>query len=164
MRLAFIVLFALSPAIAAADERKEAAIHCLEAVTSGDFVTAAQVAEGIKSWSYEFNFETVRLGEQCLNSALGEEWLYSSVAGKMVTRTAAAAMTEESVENSSLREQQEAAARVERVTQLEREADARFELERRILAACRTLFLRDEVEALTNEVCVPVFRVTGLPD
>jgi hypothetical protein len=161
-----VLIAALSvlPCIVSADVLSELADQCMASVEAGDEAAFAEAAEAIKKRKDVFNTEAREKAEKCLGLGYGEPWMYHfptsrfmSVAQYDVTfkiAEEAKRRTAESDEQAAATAAQQKAAKAENA---ERVATM-------VYVACTTLLARDQVTAMTNQLCVESFLANGLPE
>lgn len=173
--LILITLLSGLPEIAVADELSDLSDQCIAAVEAGDAAAFEAAADAIRKRKDVFNTEARKRAESCLSTGLGEPWEYyfpesawwpvSEIRAREKARADA-----EVAERSAAIEAEAAAMRAEAAAMA---AAAAEEAERRanaarvatlVYAACEILLARDQVAAMTNQLCVESFLTNGLPD
>lgn len=155
---------------------------CQEAVESGDATKAKQFSEVISRFNVVPSPTDQILGASCFTFAMGEPYVFSNVLGAFAPGGAEAAVllekqqelaAEQQESERQAKEAERQAKEMKEIAQLK----AKFAAEARRISddkhntvleaayeACRELFQRDRVEALTNERCLQFFFATGLPE
>jgi hypothetical protein len=147
---------------------------CRAAVASGDQSSFLEIAERMKMWRNIFD-QQLRTGSvQCLSDGFGESWVYEWSSGMMLPATEAAKVKERAAAEAAAQKQRDEAERARlaegqaALRRLQDEIAAAREKQRSevflaMADACRTLYRRDSILALTNRMCLDVFLETGLP-
>lgn len=175
------------------DEIKAIAADCSQAILDDD----TDLRDRLASRLIQFRGYTVglaaRQGAECITSAIGEKWVFSTHLGRFISEDAANAKDEiarikreaAAIEKNAVAElQTEIAARRAAISEATQdlmeenrklgkvlvEAQEAFEkaskdrVRARTLVACNTLYGRDPDAALLSPVCNPLFVANGLPD
>lgn len=177
--LPLIVMYAcLLPATANAVSKQEILDRCFEVINAANMDEFEEIANEIKNWQWIFNDELRNSGAECLSSGYEETWEYSITSGRFIDPNEISeqnAALEASIALNNQRNKIEAErlcliARRNSISQMiermnrQETASQSFEVEQAINEACRRLYYDEPNNALTNNVCVEVYRRSGLPD
>lgn len=158
---AVLLLIASGPA--AAQSPADLADQCDAAVASGDRTAFTAVASKVVQLRNVFDTDARTRLEDCLTDGYGEPWEYDWPAGAFMSSAAVEAKLREA-EVQKGREARAAAAAAQAEADLQA---AKVRNANRIAAlvysSCSTLFDRDQVAAMTNQLCVDSFLSNGLP-
>lgn len=145
------------------DGFSDLADQCMTAIEAGDTSAFEVAAEAIKKRSDVFNTEARKKAEACLSQGYGEIWVYDFPASRFMTSQKvleglAAANAAKLAKAMEEVERELAAADL-----AHRKAENAERVATLVYGACTTLLARDEVEAMTNQLCVDSFLTNGLP-
>ncbi|QYK42825.1 MAG: hypothetical protein KF887_06910 [Paracoccaceae bacterium] len=176
-----------------ASARAELIAACASAISTGNTSAADTAAKSIMQFRYVFDTKQIAASLDCLNAVTGQAWIYSSSEAAFLTvednqarasareaeararelaaseraleeaRQQAALRIEQEAEAAALRAERDAEATAIRAAR-EAERERRADILLRTYLACQTLLAKDEVAALTNPVCHPLFLELGLGD
>lgn len=153
-----------------ADPLVDQAQACLDAARSGDQAAFEEAAAELLTWRSVFNMPVRQIGVECLTIGYGEPWAYADELGRFASVVEREQQRVEREKRQAEREAEnrEAAAAVARQRAAEDAAraernQAREDVAGAVYIACAKLFARDEISALTNQVCVDSFFANGLP-
>jgi hypothetical protein len=164
--LSAILIVALSvlPCIASADVLSDLADQCMSAVEAGDDAAFSETAEAIKKRKDVFNTEAREKAEECLGLGYGEPWMYHFPTSRFMSVAqydASFKIAEEAKRRTAESEEQAAAKAAE---QKAAKAENAERVATMVYVACTTLLARDQVAAMTNQLCVESFLANGLPN
>ena len=138
--------------------------QCMLAIQSADKTSAVQYAERLLKFRDISSPSARDQVQECLNFAFDEVYEYNGQLGRFMTFT----------ENEVIRENHEnkiaeADANNQRIADLAAEIERRETEKRRqvvgaTIGACNELYKDDPVNALTNQICNPIFLQHGLPE
>ena len=154
--------------------------RCIKALDQNDLEQVLVHAKTIKG-KFNVAFVNREKGEKCLEAAFGENFAYSRkklmwVSGKEATEVEAAAKAQAAKIEAQAMAKEAVRLRVCEVRELitkhdktinEAEAarqDRRIETLSATVQECRSWFDESPREALTNDVCNPIFAAGGLPN
>lgn len=160
--LTTIFLFT-SLVVASAETLGELADRCMMAVTANDEMAFQDAAEALKQRQDVFDTAARVKAEQCLSSGYGEPWEYWFPSDSFEPSAAIAARIKATADAKAADRQAKADAEA---AAAQKEADRKSNAERvaaLVYGSCATLLARDEVEAMTNQICVESFLANGLP-
>ncbi len=130
---------------------------CLAAVTAGDSAQVASWRARLLSWRNVFDTAAVTNARQCLDAMGDGPWIWHAPSGRFRIKAEA-----DATDSRVAKARNEASAALR---QAEERAKARLEeAATRTVRACYQLFRSDEIAALTNPVCSPIFLAQGLPE
>lgn len=137
--------------------------RCSAARNSGDTETVAQLAETLERFTTH-PAARERTAELCVTAAKGYRVHLDLASGKFLNDEEYEALLEKRQRESTATKVAAQDLRELEATIREHKDAARMTVMRRTVDACRELYSRDWVVAMTSDVCQPIFMELGLPD
>lgn len=142
---------------------EDIAERCESALSSGDRAAFEAVVDAIRPRKDVFDIDARKRVEACLSQGFGEPWEYSfpDRAWLSVAEAQGRLADREAAEDAAAQKEAESAAEAARQERM-REENAQRVAEL-VYTSCVVLLDRDEIAAMTNQVCVESFLANGLP-
>lgn len=130
--------------------------QCEAALASGDLAEMEAVLEAVRPRRDVNEIAPRKRVEVCLSEAFGEPWEYSFPEREWLPVSEAEARLEARRDAKRAEKRSAAKTEADRLENIDRVATL-------VYASCSTLFARDQVAAMTNQLCVETFLDNGLP-
>lgn len=157
VRSAILVSFLLTFSMSAeAEGLNDIAEKCESALSSGDPAAMEAVLEAVRPRRDVNEVASRKRVEACLSKGFGEPWEYSFPEREWLSVADAQARLQAKRDAKANEERAKAQSEADRAANASRVAEL-------VYSSCTALFRRDQVAAMTNELCVETFLRVGLP-
>lgn len=148
---------------------------CQDAIASRDHVVVKGLAATILRFTNVTTGKKRRIGLNCINHAMSEEYVYDEHNAGFMPKTLAETQfgareqTRKELAESQKRKKQilaelDADAAFLQAQDRARDAERKKAVWRRVLSACNSLYKTHPDQTVTNRVCLDLFLITGLPE